>query len=127
MNGDVNGSTEANGNDKAQTPTKTTEEIDERNAPSSRIPESQKTLVDKNNIYDDDDDNNDNPVFDNLAARAAICLLESELRRDAKGEHTKTVASSVTNWINDATAFALQKTFDKVKLKVRLVNCLGWF
>jgi hypothetical protein len=67
----------------------------------------------------DKKDNEGIPIFENLAARAAVCLFESELRRDAKGEHTKLVSSSATNWINDATAFALQKTFDRVKLKVR--------
>jgi hypothetical protein len=91
------------------------EPLESKVEPPPVATENSKTTVP--NEKDDDDDRI--PIFDNLAARAAVCLFESELRRDAKGEHTKLVSSSATNWINDATAFALQKTFDRVKLKVR--------
>jgi hypothetical protein len=61
----------------------------------------------------------DMTIFDAVAARAALCLFESELRRDAKIDDVAT-PSSATNWINDSTAFALQKTIDRLKLKVIL-------
>ena len=57
-------------------------------------------------------------IFEIVAGRAATCLVESDLRRDAKEEYSNVVSSSATNWINDATAFALQKAVDRVKLKV---------
>jgi vesicle-fusing ATPase len=59
-------------------------------------------------------------VFDLVCGRAASCLLESDMRRDAKGEHGTNgkMPSSATNWINDAAAFALKKSFEKVKLKL---------
>eukprot|EP00536_Pseudo-nitzschia_multiseries_P011160 jgi/Psemu1/259618/estExt_Genewise1Plus.C_3660001 len=59
-----------------------------------------------------------NSIFDIVAGRAASCLLDSDKRRDAKGEHSKLVSSSTTNWINDETAFVLQKTIDRLKLKL---------
>ncbi|KAG7348395.1 ATPase AAA, CDC48 subfamily protein [Nitzschia inconspicua] len=57
------------------------------------------------------------PIFDIVAANAAKCLFESDKRRDAKAEHSKLVSSSTTNWINDHTAFALQNSVDRIKLK----------
>ena len=65
-----------------------------------------------------DQDDQDLSIFEIVAGRAASCLLESDLRRDAKAEYSNVVSSSATNWINDATAFALQKTIDRLKLKV---------
>jgi hypothetical protein len=59
-----------------------------------------------------------NNIFDIVAGRAATCLVESDLRRDAKEGYSKITSSSATNWINDATAFQLQKAFDRIKLKV---------
>jgi hypothetical protein len=56
-------------------------------------------------------------IFDVVAFNAAKCLFESDKRRDAKGEHSKLVSSSTTNWINDQTAFALQNAVDRIKLK----------
>ena len=56
-------------------------------------------------------------IFDIVSARAALCLYESELRRNAKINQV-TTPSSATNWIDDATAFALQKSIDKLKIKV---------
>ena len=63
---------------------------------------------------------NDMGIFEVIARRAAICLFESDMRRDAKGKSPSVVASSATNWINDATAFSLQQSFDRIKLKVSL-------
>ena len=57
-------------------------------------------------------------IFDIVAESAAKCLFESDKRRDAKAEHSGLVASSVTNWINDENASTLQKTIDKLKLKM---------
>lgn len=62
---------------------------------------------------------NSKGAFALVSSLAAACLWESDMRRDAKGLHAGLQASSATNWINDATAFALQKSVDKIKLKVR--------
>jgi hypothetical protein len=76
-------------------------------------------------------DDDDLSIFEIVAGRAATCLVESDLRRDAKEGYSNVVSSSATNWINDATAFALQKAVDRVKLKVRYettdTNCLWSF
>lgn len=58
-------------------------------------------------------------IFEAVARRAAECLVESDLRRDAKAGYSNVVSSSATNWINDATAFRLQQTFDRIRLQVR--------
>jgi hypothetical protein len=52
-----------------------------------------------------------------LAERASHLLYLSDMRRDAIGKKAGTPASSATNWINDAAAFALQKTLDKIQLQ----------
>ena len=57
-------------------------------------------------------------IFDIIAGEAASCLLDSDKRRDAKAEHSELVSSSATNWINDETAFVLQKAIDRLKLKL---------
>jgi hypothetical protein len=74
----------------------------------------------KEQMNDDEDDYDDDmSIFDIVAGRAAVCLFESELRCDAKGpDYSNMVSSNAVNWINDASAFALQKAFDRVKLKV---------
>jgi vesicle-fusing ATPase len=53
-------------------------------------------------------------IFNVVASKAALCLVESDLRRDAK-TNAITAPSSATNWIHDASAFALQKTLDKME------------
>jgi hypothetical protein len=58
-------------------------------------------------------------IWECLAQRAAICLYQSDLRRDAiisknTNNTTTPTASSATNWIHDASAFALQKTLDRI-------------
>ena len=51
-------------------------------------------------------------AFDVVASHAAFCLLQSDVRRDgAQG-------SSATNWIDDGSAFVLQKALDKLSLKL---------
>ena len=69
------------------------------------------------------DVSDDNP-FELLAGRATMCLYQSDLRRDAVGDAALIQPSSATNWINDASAFALQKAFDKIELKVSTCPCL---
>lgn len=64
------------------------------------------------------DDTDQDNAFNVMAGRAAVCLVQSDMRRDAIGQPGGTQASSATNWINDASAFALQKAFDKVTLKL---------
>jgi hypothetical protein len=62
--------------------------------------------------------NDQTTIFDMVAYHAANCLFESDKRRDAKAEHSKLVSSSTTNWINDHTAYILQNTVDRMKLKL---------
>lgn len=57
-------------------------------------------------------------IFDAVAESAALCLLESDKRRDAKAEHSDRIPSGVTNWINDEKASILQNTIDNLKLKL---------
>ena len=80
---------------------------------------SSEDLVNQDATESSEEEMDTNP-FDLIGGRTAACLWESDMRRDAKGEHTKLQASSATNWINDATSFALQKSLDKIKLKVNL-------
>jgi hypothetical protein len=61
-------------------------------------------------------------IFEIVAGRAATCLVESDLRKNAKEEYSNVISSGATNWIDDATAFALQKAFDRIQLKVRIVG-----
>ena len=96
---------------------------------SSPPPEETKTTaVPHLEIYQDDDDAT---MFDIVAQRAAACLFESELRRDQRGDNNQgssnnnnnnnMLTSSATNnnvWINDAAAFALQSTLNKIKIKL---------
>jgi hypothetical protein len=70
------------------------------------IPSTKQVLSAEDSI---DTDN----AFNLLAGRAAVCLLQSDMRRDRKPS-----GSSATNWINDASAFALQKALDKIQLKL---------
>jgi vesicle-fusing ATPase len=57
-------------------------------------------------------------AFEAVASHASFCLLQSDVRRDAVGKPQGTQASSATNWINDASAFVLQKALDKLSLKL---------
>jgi hypothetical protein len=75
----------------------------------------------------EDDELDGMTMFEIIAGRAASCLLESDKRRNAMAEHSNRVASGVSNWIDDVTAFALQKAFNRVKLKVRCVEMkMSW-
>ena len=78
-----------------------------------KMTNNENIAINKNERKNEDDMS----IFDIVAGRAAVCLFESEKRRDAKTEDVDT-PSSATNWINDASAFALQKAFEKLKLKV---------
>lgn len=92
---------------------------------------SERDTVDKRNKLDgpdnvdsadidaiDSDDASNMAIFDIIAGNAASCLLESDKRRDAKAEHSKLVSSSATNWINDRTAFALERSINRLKVKL---------
>jgi hypothetical protein len=57
-------------------------------------------------------------AFEAVASHASFCLLQSDVRRDAVGKPQGTQASSATNWINDASAFVLQKALDKAVSQV---------
>lgn len=57
-------------------------------------------------------------AFHILVEHATNCLVQSDMRRNAVGQPQGTQASSTTNWINDASAFTLQKTTDKIALKL---------
>ena len=59
-----------------------------------------------------------NSIFNAVAESAALCLLESDKRRDAKAEHADRIPSGVANWINDEKASILQNTIDNLKLKL---------
>jgi hypothetical protein len=95
--------------------------------PSPNAEEKSLGIEKMDNIVDIDDDDDedededeDMSMFDIVAGRAAVCLFESELRCDAKGpDYSHMVSSNAVNWINDASAFALHKAVDRVKLKVR--------
>lgn len=56
-------------------------------------------------------------MFELVADLAAICLYQSDIRRDAIGKATGSQASSATNWIHEASAFALQKAMDQVVMR----------
>lgn len=60
----------------------------------------------------------DDSIFDLIAGQTAVCLFESDIRRDAIGKAAGTQASSATNWIHDATAYSLKQALDKLKLKL---------
>jgi hypothetical protein len=96
--------------------------LGEETVTEQKEPESLSAPIAKNHSADTDVVGNaqddDMTIFDIVAARAALCLFESELRRDAKIDDDATPASSATNWINDSTAFALKQTIDRLKLKV---------
>lgn len=55
-------------------------------------------------------------AFDALARKTALCLYESDKRRDAIGAAAGIQASSTTNWINDETAFVLRRTLDRIEV-----------
>jgi hypothetical protein len=85
-----------------------------------------KSKLDKNSNYSGGnvinaiavDDAVNMAIFDIIAGNAASCLLESDKRRDAKAEHSKLVSSSATNWINDQTAFTLERAINRLKVKL---------
>jgi hypothetical protein len=54
------------------------------------------------------------PILDLVAELAAVCLYQSDIRRDAIGAAAGKQASSATNWIHDPSAFLLQKAMDQV-------------
>lgn len=69
------------------------------------------TGTDKN-----DSEEQERNIFELVAARAGACLYESDLKRDAIGKKSGNQAAGATNWIDDASAFALQKTLNRLEL-----------
>ena len=61
---------------------------------------------------------NGNDSFQIIAELAASTLVRSDMRRDAKGEDSKPTGSSATNWIDDASSFALKQALNNIYLKV---------
>ena len=109
--------TDANGDRSLSENVGSPEEKEEDKREVINLSEDDSVNQDATETFEEEMDMN---PFDLIGGRTAACLCESDIRRDAKGEHTKLQASSATNWINDATAFALQKSLDKIKLKVNL-------
>jgi hypothetical protein len=58
--------------------------------------------------------------FHVIADLTASTLVRSDMRRDAKGQDSKPSGSSATNWIDEASSFALQQALNKMYLKVRV-------
>jgi hypothetical protein len=56
-------------------------------------------------------------IFNFVASSVAVCLYQSDIRRDAIGKAAGKQASSATNWINDASALALQNALDQLCLQ----------
>ena len=59
----------------------------------------------------------DDTVFDLVAGRAAVFIMESDMKRNAVGLEGAQ-APSATKWMDDATAYALRQAVDMVKLKL---------
>ncbi len=66
----------------------------------------------------------DDDAFSMLAELASSALIQSDMRRDAKGDKggkggkSASGPSSATNWIDDQSAYALQQALNKLSLKL---------
>lgn len=60
----------------------------------------------------------DDNVFDLVAGRTAVFILESDMKRNAVGIQEGAKAPSATQWIDDATAYALRQSVDMIKIKL---------
>jgi hypothetical protein len=61
------------------------------------------------------------PIFDEMAHYAGICLLESDLCRDAinkPADQTEFVAKGATNWMDDASSLRLHQVVNRVQLNL---------
>ena len=56
-------------------------------------------------------------VFDLIAGRTAVFILESDMKRNAVMEQGAQ-APSATKWIDDATAYALRQAVDMIKIQL---------
>ncbi|CAJ1939195.1 unnamed protein product [Cylindrotheca closterium] len=90
--------------------------IEESTTSSSSSSSSSSSPIQTETIKADDDEY-DAATFDIVSARAARCLYDSEVKRDSRVSEEPT-PSTATNWINDASAYALQKALDKLKIKL---------
>jgi hypothetical protein len=68
--------------------------------------------------------NNNQTAFSLLASLAAICILESEMKKDAIRADGSQTPSSAANWIDDRSAYAIQSALDQIELKVRFLFIL---
>ena len=93
-------------------------DMDDTNHKNSNENENDRLTSAQQEEEDDDEDYNSN-AFMAVAARAALCLLASDLKRDAKNQKRDgAVPSGVTNWIDDASAMKLRQALDQVKLQL---------
>ena len=60
-----------------------------------------------------DEDNNQLSDFKILAGNVALCLIQSDLKRDSGFDGSST---GWTSWVDEASAFRLQKCIEKLKL-----------
>jgi len=61
------------------------------------------------------DPTGDLDCFQLVAARAALCLIASEKKRNAVGRDATSAGSSATNWVDDPTAYSLQAALNLVE------------
>mmetsp|Transcript_12683 Transcript_12683/g.18641 ORF Transcript_12683/g.18641 Transcript_12683/m.18641 type:complete len:690 (-) Transcript_12683:30-2099(-) len=96
-------------------------EIRTRTSSSIRLPVAtveEPITADTNTSGFTNDDRDVDNAFNVIVEHATNCLVQSDMRRNAVGQPQGTQASSTTNWINDASAFVLQKAVDKIALKL---------
>lgn len=88
-------------------------------ASAVEVPETELDVKDGslNNITLMDDNGYDDTVFDLIAGRTAVFILESDLKRNAIGLEGAE-APSATKWIDEATAYTLRQAFDMLKLQL---------
>ena len=60
----------------------------------------------------------DDNVFDLIAGRTAVFILESDMKRNAVGIAEGAQAPSATQWIDDGTAYVLRQAFDMIKIQL---------
>ena len=70
-----------------------------------------------NNTSSLDSINDDDTVFDLIAGRTAVFMVESDSKRNAVGLEGAE-APSATKWIDEHTAYALRQAFDMLKLQL---------
>jgi vesicle-fusing ATPase len=80
---------------------------------------AQATIKNSNELarnHDTTSHEDDPPIFEMISDLAVSTLYQSDLKRDAKGKQSGAQGSSATNWIDDATSFALKNALDKMQV-----------